>query len=536
MTDTEKRAEDFLRASLTFARNRAAREVSFTDEGVSFVDFFGKRYSMEVVDAAAVVNPGEIKGILDGNKFRVHDYWKARENERHIAGYGRFYFNEADDGLILKPKKPFPPCIEAVVADYDEEELAKFRSLYREGGIDVLVCCEGEPRTRQLVLAMAAERYIAGLPTEASVHPERDYRYSTVEQQEGPSVYWNDHWETGELWNIRQADQNGTANLFVHPNSCPETIVLVDSGRNYDARRALRADLGMRKRPTVVVGIWLEDSRPKMKISFSPSLESKLSTKSTVWDAPWERFVKARKEREAKRPKAPVTWHPTTAAVARAFVAREAPRGYVSGKSIYFHGPVAYSVYDGNPIAAFVDFPDGKTAVFFGRDSGIGGSLAGTVSSAQCDIKEAIRGSGFLEFHVGRLTEFLTLKDLDLENAPFKFRRDKNESDYPSSCRIDKRKLGRWIKDRHASCQERLERALETKFATFAKAQAWHSFQVLAEMRDDLSACLGYSLPDVGDASWYRVKAEEAGNDARARQEELIRRKTESGQGIGRRM
>lgn len=530
-------AMEILRAALMRASEYATRGVSLTDEGVGFLDAFGVRREALAGGRPVKVDVAAMRAAIASNELRAWN-WRAPEGERTVKGLGSWMVAMENESVVaLKPKKPKAPCLEAVFAS-EGDGVARLRSLYRNGGFDVVVNCEGEARAREFALALAAERNMLGLATSVNIAPE-EAGYSDRDQDQrllqfGPAVFDPPLASAGEAWAIEEVGSKAKARAeSVSWNAGDSGVrVFVNSPSRFNRYASrlhgeqVQKALDERERPIVLIDVFLEKSVPVGRVAMSSSLKAASTAEETFDESPWKLFADRKEARKASRPSAPKTWHPTTEAVAEAFVAREAPRGYVSGKSVYFHGPVAFSVYDGNPIAALVDLPGKRTAIFYGRDKGIGGTMAGTVTSAQGDVQAAVRGKGFLEFHVDSLTDFLSWGDCELDRVVFRFRRDKNEADYPSGCKVDKRKLKAFFVRKLEEGEEALDEALKTGFATYKKSGAYLGLAKLAEDRDEMAALFGVALPGIGDAAEFRTLADEARKAADARQVELRQRRS----------
>jgi len=518
---------DLVLAALTHARDIAAREVRISEGEVAVVDYTGNLHTAVPVDASPSIPLADVRDALHSRKggyYHLDPNWDVETTLKELGNWS--LSADSQTGLTLRPRKAPAPCLEAV-ADFAEEDLARLRSLYRQGGFDVLVMCEGDPRTRELATAMMAERRQIGLPTSLSLLA-LEKRYNWRDQKTRDYQGWIAPVATAEGadWSIRHIDYKDAYGHMQATFDGPEARVIVMARKQYglSAERMI-TDLDRRERPLVGIHVHLQDSKPVGRIAFSPRLLPRTSLVSGFEDAPWDAYRDRKEARLKSRPPAPKTWHQTTEAVAKAFVERKAPRGYVSSRSLYFHGPVAYSISDRNPIAAIVDNPKGgKPFLFEGRKPGIGGTQAGTVSSAQGDISQAA-GKDFHILHVGDLTRFVRLGDLALNDIASSFRSRKNEAEFPATCRINRDGLTTWIEERVAQLQEKLDGMAKTKFATYERSQVYRAQAGLANFRDVVADAFGMSLPPAGDAKAFRQMAEEEQAAAHQRQEELKERR-----------
>jgi len=520
--------EQLLRAALARGLAWGAREVRLGDQGVAVTDALGNRRDLTRHGQKVKADAEVLKDLLGDSRFLNWQSWKHSANERVIDGLGVWIESPGDGEVVLKPKKPRAPCVDAMVRP-DGDGLARLRSLYRRGGIDVFVFCEGDTRARDLALAISSERKMLGLPTAVDLAVEQPgyRREASREGQYGPPVFDDEGSEAGEAWAVTQVPAENMSGLFMGNDDPEGSRVFVASSNRHEVWRFMRAQaqLDARERPAVLVAVGLEKSTPVLRAIFQKGLQQESTPEAVFRDAPWAVFAERKAAREKSRKPAPKTWHPTSEAVAEAFVAREAPRGYVSGKNLYFHGPVAFSCYDRNPVAAIVDLPGKRTAVFIGRDDGIGGTMAGTVSMAQNDVVLAARAKGYLVFHVDRLTDFLTLGGRQLDELAPVMRNRKNEAEYPAACRVDRRKLKSWFLLKRSGAMDEVEAAFRTGFATYRRADSYRALQHLASKRDRLAGLLEVDLPEIGSAEEFRVWADAEREAADRRQAELAERR-----------
>jgi hypothetical protein len=505
MTEDEfNKAKDYVRAALTKTRLVAGRDLVFRDDGITISDpFNGKHHftaseqppSLEALERA-IVQP----------TFR--SYYGSRPREMKISGHGTWNISEKDGTFRLKAAKNRHPALEAVT-DANPDDLARLRSLYDVANVDIVVACEGDVRAREIALAFASELNLSGHNTELHLEPEHHHswehsRPEDAYEQDGPATFSAPE-KVGQKW-VVQLLSNKTVTL--PPTHGVSTItVREDEHRARQFGRATEGAFAPSRRPAVLVGVTLKDSTPVATVTFSTAAKSVASISTRSNSAPWTLYNDRKAARLKARPPIAKTWHQTTDQVARAFFAREAPRGYVSGKSLYFHGPVAFAAYDRNPVAAMVDLPDGKTLLFTGRASGQSGTLAGSVSSAMNDIDSAARDTGFHEFHIGELTDFLKLGDCELNEIAAKLRHKKNEAEYPKSCAIDPSRLKTYITRRKKEADEELEaHQKRSSVPTYTKAACWGQLERIATFRDAMVNLVGIDLPPMGDPCAYAEK------------------------------
>lgn len=516
-------AANHLRAALSAARLVSAREVVLDADGIEFTDPLGGKHRR----ASSQPYPGHEQIMVVLNQEFRHKW----NSESSIAGHGNWKFKEDGGKLVLKASKPRFAALESVFSAAPEE-LAKLRSLYGHPDVDIFIACEGEARARDVAVAFATELNLSGRTAKLSLAPEARYRYGyreTAEEQNGPPIFQASDAADAQAWDIFHSDEGvNMKGLGVADNGMSRIAIWTDPGMASRFFQATDEALAPSRRTTVLIGVQLEKSSPVGKIVLSAKAEAIATTDETVTNAPWTRHNERKAARDNARPKAPRTWHQTTEAVGEAFVARQAPRGYVSNKSLFFHGPVAFSVFDGNPVAAIVDIPGKETVIFCGREPGIGGTTAGTVTSACGDISRAAKAVGLREIYVGDLTSFLSLGGEPLNRIARGLRARKNEAEFPASCEIDTVKLAQYLSEQLEYADEGLKAAFKTQVPTHTKAMAYHRLARLAEFKDMMCGFLGVALPEAGDATEYDTLANDMTAKARDRQNELGKKRAEA--------
>ncbi|MBY3155450.1 hypothetical protein HFO56_24290 [Rhizobium laguerreae] len=517
--DEQIDTKDYIRAALTTTRLVAGREVVIRPDGITVTDPFNGKHHF------ANLGPPPPKSLIDETlRNSFYSYTGSRDREMKASGHGAWQVTEKDGNFVLKATKKRHAALEALVAA-DAEHLALMRSLYGVANVDILVACEGDARTREVALAFASELNLSGRHTTLDLAPERGYAaYSprvAADDQDGPELFEVPQ-KVGQQWIVAVVEEpRGRPRPPPPPAGVSRIVVFEDehAARNYG--KATEGSFAPSRRPAVLVGIALEDSTPTATIVMSAAAKAAARADLDVKNAPWTIYNERKAARLKSRPPVAKTWHQTTDQVARAFVARKAPRGFVSNKSLFFHGPVAFSVYERNPVAALVDLPNGKTLLFSGRDSGQHNTLAGTVSSAMGDIHVAATTTEFREFHVGELTDFLTLGDLQLDAVASRVGRGKKEAEYPSSCSVDAAKLEEYIVKRRNRADAELEQTSKQSVATYTKSASWRELANIARFRNAMVELLGIPLPDMGDADEFAARAKSISNAAQTRQEKL---------------
>lgn len=493
----------FIRSALTAARTLAGKEVRVSSGGVTVVDSLGGQHPLE-----SQVTPPSSDAIADGLKTPYRYYREKLPEEVDIPGHGAWACSEKDGMIVLKSKRQRGPCLEAF-ATVDAESVASLRRLYKAPGVDVVVAVEGDARARDVALALASELNLSGHRSALLLPPDnRGYGNGgqTREMQEGPDIFGT---SADAPWSVELLPPKASLDKAAKPSYNQSRVVVFNDDRSaWRYSQAKPEQLGSQTRPTALVVISIEKSTPVARIVLSEAAAALSKALHQTTDGPWIAY-NARKAKAAAIPRAPKTWHPTTEAVAEAFLARKAPRGMVSNGSLFFHGPIAFSIYYANPVAAIVDAPSGPV-IFMGRSSTRGGTKAGTISMAQGDVEKAAAAAGVPVVSVGKLTDFLTLDGLPLDGVARDFEHKKDEASYSNSCLLDQQKLAAYLLARKQACELELERVERHAAPTYTKSSAWHGLKAVAELRDMLAARFDLPLPDMGDTLHFEEKRAEA--------------------------
>lgn len=493
----------FIRSALTAARTLAGKEVRISSGGVTVVDSLGGHHPLE-----SQVPPPSSDAIADGLKTPYIYYRERLPEEVDIPGHGAWACSEKDGMIVLKSKRQRGACLEAF-ATVDAESMASLRRLYKAPGVDIVVAVEGDARARDVALALASELNLSGHRSALLLPPDnRGYGNGgqTREMQEGPDIFGT---SADAPWSVELLPPKASLDKAAKPSYNQSRVVVFNDDRSaWRYSQAKPEQLGSQTRPTALVAISIEKSTPVARIVLSEAAAALSKALHQTTDGPWIAY-NARKAKAAAIPRAPKTWHPTTGAVAEAFLARKAPRGMVSNGSLFFHGPIAFSIYYNNPVAAIVDAPGGPV-IFMGRSSDRGGTKAGTISMAQGDVEKAAAAAGVPLVSVGKLTDFLTLDGLPLDGVARDFEHKKDEASYSNSCLLDQQKLAAYLLARKQACELELERVERHAAPTYTKSSAWHGLKAVAELRDMLAARFDLPLPDVGDTLHFEEKRAEA--------------------------
>jgi myosin-crossreactive antigen len=243
----------------------------------------------------------------------------------------------------------------------------------------------------------------------------------------------------------------------------------------------------------------------------------------------WEVINAQREARRLKaKPRPPKTWHSTTAAVAEAFIDRKAPKGMVSGKSLYFYGPVAYSVGNSLPVAAYLPKPDGSTILLVASPSGIGGTLSGTVGCSAVDIRDAARAKQveFIEFE--NLHLYTSIAGRTLKDFAFCAEFSKFIEPPPSVASLDVERLAEYLVRLREGAKDELADSFEAStFPTYRKASAYQRLARLCEYASTFSTVFEIELPEMGDHDELLQLSKDMAAKTDARLEEQKIRRTQ---------
>lgn len=522
--------------------------LTITPDGIDVVDRFQNVHPVQILHKPIQADVAHLQRLIQQNRD-----WSGRSsylaNDISFALSSRIWDSAAfgnlnawtldheessDDTLVIKPRKRLPVALEQVFKA-KPADLNRLRSLYRKGGFTIGIMCRGETRADAVLATLAAERNQVGLDTSVAFSKSRNVYGNEAESLIKTSRIDGIPVSEGDPWVLEACDRR---DLVPNVSSKPMPDAQYETARVYVApypgngrylphKEAIEKHINQRGHgPSLIITVDVTSDGPVAEFTFSKSLMVMTTPKHEFKDAPWAAVGEQKAKRDAK-PKAPKTWFSTTEDVAKSFVSRQAPRGYISSRTIYFHGPIAYSIYDRNPIACILDTPKGKPLLLIGREQGIGGTMAGTVSGACGDIVSAA-GNAFQIVHVGDLKEIIRYGGKKLDELPRHFRNDKNEDDFPETASLHKTAFSKWLKAEFKDRSASLEKALETTFATHVKASAYQSLAALIGLRDTIAETYGIALPDLGNAKSYRTKAKAERKAAAERLDDLRERKSAS--------
>ena len=500
----------FLRAALAHAVRLGGRELRLGPAGAVALDGLGRPVRLERGGEPALPDLVALGHVIDGRERWAFRRQAAEEIELH--GLGTWAVRRLPEGgLVLRAKRPPAACLEALV-EAEPESLSTLRALYRLPGIAMHLSCDGETRARELALALVAERRMLGLPT-------RPFLPDPPERTERPPAH--DGTDTFDLppaagapWSVEMRDRtpSGSGPARLGDGSRPPdgaSRVLVTPNRHDHWVRFGSGPVDAGGRPVILMRVSIQASTARARLAFSPEALALATGTAPFADAPWDAYRARREIRRSARPAKPKTWHTTLDAVAKAFHARTAPRGLLSGNALYFHGPVAYALGDQNPIAAYVRSIDGKPLLIYARSAPhLRGSEAAGVRAVTVDA----------------LGPLVRLGGHALSDIPWRYGRDKSEHTLPHEAEMLPGPLADWIVQRRDALEAELDAAYATRYPTGRQSSAYRILAEHARTRDALCAALGLDLPCVGEASDLERRGKAASAAADRRQAELTAR------------
>lgn len=237
------------------------------------------------------------------------------------------------------------------------------------------------------------------------------------------------------------------------------------------------------------------------------------------------------------------TWHSSGEDLARAFLDQEAPRGFVSSKNMFFHGPVLYSQWHGNPIAALVRVPGELEWLVTGTSDACPKKEITTKA-----LNRVIRDNGdhgYRHVSMEKLNDILSWNGEELSDyARFNSiprHRSNDEKDRPPLCELREDRFRAWITGKIRDAELGIEKACKTKFATGNKAAAFRYLAACGELADLVREKFGFTLPVVENIQGLRARAQHTAELAedrrlllreRKRREELEVREAERNRGF----
>lgn len=505
--------EAILTAAGALVRERGARRLVIDVEGIALTHYDGSVERLTAGGAPVVVPLEDVQQFLQ--RRRNYSYRRSRPDEYEIAG-DSFELEDAEGIVTLKTKKVRHPALE-LLADFPDGALSTIRRAYALGDAELVVRCEGETRARDIAIAIANECSMLGYQASLAVPFEPNFRAP-------PAQFAFDDRRAGEVRTIRFGAEKLTNDALLSPSGL-NVVVSPNARYRMFAQQPYQEALDKSGRPLAFVQIELVKSNPVAQVVISKTLADLVAVVPEAEDGPWRKAVE-RREAVKARPRAEKTWHPTTEAVAEAFGKRLAPRGYVSGRSLYFHGPIAYSSWDRNPIAAFVGAPRAEAPVLFlGR--GRYGEGDGVTSMAQADVVIATR-ERYTIVGVDDLSDILEFEGRRPDEVASGMRRDQNEAERPATCTLDKARTRSWLQDRMSAAEIEVIDAGKVKFATLRKADSYRQVLEVEKKRSVLNELFDLDLGPLCDVDAIEAKRQEASEAANARKDELLARRREA--------
>ncbi len=513
-----------MRAALDRARLGAAREVRFSADGVVAVGPLGGTFPLTRGGAPAPVPLDDVRKALSSYSLRSRSGSRGSDMEREFGESGTWTLAKSPEGTVaLRAKKPGAICLEQLFSlrsDADAEALARLRHAYRLGDVDLAVAVEGEARARDVAAAIAAERAILGLPVRLSLPPdERVYGYGLRDPE--PEAAPFDPPAGGPPWHVELDPKSDAAEILLtsDPGFLGEGRVRVSSVRDPWRLRAAADRVAVLERPSALLVVSLEKSRPVARVLLSDSLRALTSPDpgfgnapgTSTRDAPRPAGSRARPRRGRGTRRRRRSRRPSSRGRRRGAWSRGSR---CSSTDRWPSRPTAGTPSPSRPSSTR---PDGVPTILMGRSAGHGD---GTVTCAQGDVTGAA-GKAFRVVDVHDLTGIATLGGKPVAGLADHFRYDKDEADHPRSCGIDHAGLRRWLLGAWDEAQAEMARAGRNRAATYVKAQAIGTLADLSAKRDLFAGTFGVDLPPLGDAVALKAEARTAQDAAYARQRAL---------------
>lgn len=476
-----KRVDDYIQEAIAIARGYGTRTLRFLEDGIEIVDAMGnpRRFSSIIPTGPATIRQRGWSWYGGDLRFEHHGISTKRDGAWKIV--------DSDGDLVIKPNRRLPSCMEAV-GELDANSIAALRSLYREGDVDIFLAGNIGSKVREATSAITCELNLTGHL--ASV------RHGSEPLDTQPDYFTADKPE----WQVFLLGPKENPAQYPPPEAGISRIFVWESERAAHAYGSSWTDsIAPSRRKTVVGAIVTEKDVTRINLVFSKRAAQACSNTPDTNDTPWARYARLKASRTPQEK----TWHGSIEALVDAYIARKAPRGFISDRSLYFHGPVLYSLFDGNPIAAFVETPHGKDILFTGRHPRLHGTMTGTVSGHQNALSNALFKHDIETFHLDNLKDVLTISDLRLETIPWSVGAKKKEDGLPRACRLDIEALSQLFQTNWTRMTEQFEKSMATKFPTYSRAGILRGLHLNALTADRLSTIFGVDFGYVGDADEY---------------------------------
>jgi len=512
---------DPFRSLLLIARRLCATSVRISSAGEATIVLPNGSEATPKIGGAPITL--DINAITSSDLYYHGRLSRAGDSLIHLDGVE--WRIKDKNGISLTPKKPFPSTL-SMIAEFDPESLARFRSLYDRD--DVIIRCDiaGETRAKDLAATIMAERAMIGLPSRSNVVYET---WHTNSPENLPPL---DPIGEGSIWGILVEGRYRSRRQLSETVEITYTHSKNANIRNIDGAE----DAGI---PIIRLDIEIVDSKPVGLISFSAAAKPLTNPElATAPELPWNVIETEIARRKAKAPKRQKTWLETTAKVGHAFIEQKLPRGYVSGRSLFFHGPIAYSESYNNPIAAFVADRNGDPTLVFGRSTRWAGSAV--TSTAQSDIVTAAHAAGLIRGYIdpspddlvpsirlGSLQATLSFADIPATDVPRHFMRSKDEDKYPRLAKLHELPLQEWYAQEEEILRKEIQEA-HNSGANYPTLRRVRAFEALIHLHDHITRVndiYAFSIPVIQDIDDIRQDFEHAQMGVAQREAALAARK-----------
>lgn len=426
---------------LAQARRMGGRDVILSNQGASVVDVFGVTHALTRAGKEISIRKEAFETLAALPRVASS---AARDTLGiiHFDELGGWHLVPYDDRVVLRAHRPISPNIDSIVK-LAAEDLERIRSLYRHGGVDI-VLAGTSVQCHDAAMAAASELRHLGMRVDLDVERMDGTPSEAFRRREG----FDDLRSNGRRWEVSfQAHGRLPAS---EPASDAVSRFLVMRGTALLTARA-EWQRSHADRPSVFV-LWERTGK---------TAEVTLNAKASVLKAdafetsPWERVTEIRSLRATDRdalfktessapPLAPVEdgrgarlsdplfdamvrralreqpkrapsklMHRRHTVVRRpqdeatqisqfayasiqeaaaGFVDREKPRGYVPGRPLFFHGPAAFSIDNRTPIGALARNAAGEDVLLVQSLDGESGDRLDTVREAREALIAAAEG------------------------------------------------------------------------------------------------------------------------------------------------
>lgn len=416
--------------------------------------------------------------------------------------------------LIIEPRVRQPSALNDVF-NVDAFNLNRLRSLYARGGLIIGVTCQDQADADAVIVALSSERHQLGLNTKITFLNE-----GLKERRRKKGILFKPiktcQTVEADLWHIVECRNDQfiklvDPHLIDRSNTDDTTHVYVStySGKNAKfangrtLKKHIRENKGL---PLLMITVRTTDNKPDADFSFSAGIYAMSSPAHFPWVT--LKGQTPTSTQTLNNYSKSVEVFPTVESAAAGYISRQFARGWTSASDLYFHGPIAYSISDTNPIACILEVPDWNPVLLVGRTRNAGGRFGSRVTKAWREIINAAENE-FTIFHIQDLTAFIRFGGAHLANVPQYFRRGGDETEFPKTVSLHKVALENWITSEFETRWESIHSNSQPAFPTHVKANAYQALAALASFRDFVSASMKVHLLEIGDFEAYRYKASE---------------------------